>query len=100
MLLWSSLLQEEWNASFVKDITVLDGSVLTPGRQFSKVWELKNTGPGQWPEGTVLQFVGGDRMFAEGDKAPERMVTSPAVGGYVCLTLDLVAPKVPGRYIS
>ncbi|GJJ78084.1 next to BRCA1 gene 1 protein [Entomortierella parvispora] len=94
------LLQEEWSASFVKDVTVLDGSVLTPGKEFSKVWELKNTGPGQWPEGTVLQFVGGDRMFAEGAKAPERVVTSAPVGGYVCLTLDLVAPKVPGRYIS
>jgi hypothetical protein len=93
-------LQEEWKASFVKDITVLDGTVLAAGEPFAKVWELKNTGPGHWPEGTMLQFVGGDRMFAEGAKVPEQLVTSPDVGGYVCLTLDLVAPKVPGRYIS
>ncbi|KAG0052533.1 hypothetical protein BGZ83_002463 [Gryganskiella cystojenkinii] len=93
-------LQEEWNASFVKDITILDGTVLSPGKPFTKIWELSNAGPGQWPEGTTLQFVGGDRMFADGAKAPDSVVASPEVGGDVCVVLDLETPKVPGRYIS
>jgi hypothetical protein len=70
---------------------------------FVKVWEMSNSGPGVWPEGTVLQFVGGDRMFIEEEttvKSPEIRVSQAGVGEYVCISAALKAPSIPGRYIS
>ncbi|KAF9095829.1 hypothetical protein BGX23_012562 [Mortierella sp. AD031] len=91
------------NGIFVKDITLKDGSAVQSNADIVKVWEMSNSGPGVWPEGTVLQFVGGDRMFTEDDKdakSPEIKVSQAAVGEYVCISANLKAPSVPGRYIS
>jgi len=64
----SLLPKETLNGIFVKDITLKDGSAMQSNATFVKVWEMSNSGPGVWPEGTVLQFVGGDRMFTEEEK--------------------------------
>ncbi|KAK3842038.1 MAG: hypothetical protein J3R72DRAFT_400851 [Linnemannia gamsii] len=91
------------NGIFVKDITLKDGSPMQSNSTFVKVWEMSNSGPNVWPEGTVLQFVGGDRMFTEDDKdvkSPEIKVSQASVGDYVCISATLKAPSIPGRYIS
>lgn len=88
---------------FVKDVNIPDGFVLSTGSPFTKTWEMNNKGPGEWAQGTVLQFVGGDRMFGEDDnqmKNPDYKVTLADVGKSVRVSADLKAPSVPGRYIS
>jgi hypothetical protein len=35
-------------ATFIKDVTVGDGTVFTPGTEFTKIWRLKNTGKCSW----------------------------------------------------
>jgi hypothetical protein len=95
--------KEALNGIFVKDITLKDGSILQSNSTFVKVWEMSNSGPDAWPEGTVLQFVGGDRMFTEDDKnikSPEIKVSQAGVGEFVCISATLKAPSIPGRYIS
>ncbi|KAF9126716.1 hypothetical protein BGW39_006433 [Mortierella sp. 14UC] len=95
--------KETLNGIFVKDITLKDGSAMQSNSTFVKVWEMSNSGPSVWPEGTVLQFVGGDRMFTENDKnvkIPEIKVSQAGVGEYVCISATLKAPSIPGRYIS
>ncbi|KAF9961854.1 Next to BRCA1 protein 1 protein [Mortierella alpina] len=95
--------QETLNAAFVKDITHKDGEVLAPSTQFVKVWEMTNPGPEVWPEGVVLQFVGGDRMFLYDDvdaKAPETPVPQGRINEHVSISMPLKAPSTPGRYIS
>lgn len=95
--------QEALNAAFVKDITHKDGEVLAPGTQFVKVWEMTNPGPEVWPEGVILQFVGGDRMFNDDDvdaKTPEAPAPQARINEYVCISMPLKAPSTPGRYIS
>ncbi|KAG0202321.1 hypothetical protein BGX28_005142 [Mortierella sp. GBA30] len=97
--------QEALNAVFVKDITYRDGEVFLPGTSFVKVWEMANPGPARWPEGTVLQFVGGDRMFLEDDSnnattTPEILVPERRIDEYACISASLKAPSTPGRYIS
>ncbi|KAG0268369.1 hypothetical protein BGZ95_002481 [Linnemannia exigua] len=90
-------------AMFVKDININDGTVIQAGSQFLKIWEVSNPGTGQWPKNTVLQFVGGDRMFADVDTnktAPYFQISLAAVGESVCVTADLKAPPQPGRYVS
>ena len=36
------------SAEFIEDITVPDGTVMSPGEHFRKVWRLRNTGPCGW----------------------------------------------------
>ncbi|KAF9967501.1 hypothetical protein BGZ70_009340 [Mortierella alpina] len=71
--------QQTFNAAFVKNITHKDGEVLAPGAEFEKIWQMTNPGPEVWPEGVVLQFVGGDRMFMDDDVEYWRLV-SPISG--------------------
>ncbi|KAF9345753.1 hypothetical protein BGX26_002772 [Mortierella sp. AD094] len=94
-------LPETLFAKFVKDITLKDGSTVHTGASFLKVWEMANSGPQDWPEGTVLQFVGGDKMFVQDDSSSLEVKVGPAfVGECVCISANLKAPTVPGRYIS
>ncbi|KAF9352843.1 hypothetical protein BGX26_009359 [Mortierella sp. AD094] len=93
----------KYNASFVKDINLHDGTVIQAGSQFLKIWEMLNTGPGEWPKDTAIQYVGGDRMFTDADmdvKTPYFKIPLAAVDESVCVTADLKAPSQPGRYIS
>jgi len=53
--------KSELNAEFVKDLNYPDGSSISPGITFIKQWQLKNTGPIGWPEGSKLIFLRGNR---------------------------------------
>lgn len=90
------------DSAFVKDLAFKDGAVIQAGEPFLKVWELRNSGPGCWPEGTTLQFVGGDRMFIDDDvnKKTEATVSPIGVNEHTCIGLPLEAPANAGRYIS
>ncbi|KAF9433278.1 hypothetical protein BGZ76_009668 [Entomortierella beljakovae] len=91
------------DAIFVKDINLHDGTVIQAGSQFLKIWEMFNPGPNEWAKDTVVQFVGGDRMFTDADadvKLPSFKIPLPGVGKSDCVTADLKAPSQPGRYIS
>ena len=48
------------NAIYIADLTVPDGTVLKPGEDFKKVWQIRNTGSCTWDEGYALVFIGGD----------------------------------------
>ncbi|KAG0369070.1 hypothetical protein BC939DRAFT_503924 [Gamsiella multidivaricata] len=90
-------------AIFVKDINLHDGTMIQAGSQFLKIWEMSNSGSCDWPKDTVVQFVGGDRMFTDVDmhaKTPCFKIPLATVGESVCVTADLKAPASPGRYIS
>ncbi|KAF9134538.1 Next to BRCA1 protein 1 protein [Mortierella sp. GBA39] len=90
-------------ALFVKDININDGTTIQAGSQFLKIWEMSNPGVGEWPKDSVLQFVGGDRMFADVDaneSCPHFKISLAPVGESVCVTADLKAPPQPGRYVS
>ncbi|KAF9162476.1 hypothetical protein DFQ26_003530 [Actinomortierella ambigua] len=95
--------EQPLSAKFMSDVNLFDGTIIQAGSQFLKIWEMQNEGPREWPEGVVLQFVGGDRMFLEGQDhiaTPEFKVEKPSVGQALWVYADLKAPSVPGRYIS
>ncbi|MCI0555280.1 MAG: hypothetical protein L0287_30405 [Anaerolineae bacterium] len=48
------------NNLFIADLTIPDGTVLKPGEDFKKVWQVRNTGSCTWDEGYALIFIGGD----------------------------------------
>lgn len=85
-------------ARFVQDVNMGDrsGNVLAPGERFIKTWRMRNEGSTSWAENTVLAFVGGDQLGA-----PESVpVSIVAAGEEVDISVSMVAPNVPGRYVS
>jgi len=82
---------------FIKDVTVADGSLLTPGSEFSKVWRLKNIGTCTWDTDYTLVFSSGDRMQAT-RVIPLEDTVHP--GEKIDMKVDFVAPTEQGRYRS
>uniref|UniRef100_A0A1D1YF52 Next to BRCA1 gene 1 protein n=1 Tax=Anthurium amnicola TaxID=1678845 RepID=A0A1D1YF52_9ARAE len=92
------------NSCFIEDVNVPDGTVLVPQAQFLKIWKMSNNGSITWPESTVLQYVGGQRMFNDAliksGEEPKIHVGSVEVSKTVCISADLQAPSEPGKYVS
>lgn len=48
------------NCRFMLDVSILDGTVMTPSVPFTKIWRMKNNGNVVWPSGSQLVWIGGD----------------------------------------
>jgi len=48
------------NNVFEADLTIPDGTILKPGEDFVKIWQVRNTGNCTWDDGYSLVFIGGD----------------------------------------
>jgi len=84
----------DW-ASFVKDITIPDSTVLAPGETFTKIWRLKNRGTCTWTSDYMLVFSSGSQM---GGKAVVTFPGNIAPGQTVDVSVLLTAPSAPGSY--
>lgn len=83
------------HASFVKDVTVADGTAYAPGAEFSKTWRLRNNGSCTWNSSYALVFSSGDRMSGS------RVIPLPGnvrPGETVDVSVSLLAPTQQGRY--
>lgn len=88
------------DARFVQDVTIFDGTEFAPGAAFTKIWRLRNSGTCAWPKSTQLVHVGGDELgsiLAVTLELPEEGL-NPECEAEV--SVDLVAPQKPGRYVS
>lgn len=85
-------------AQFVRDETIPDGTVFSPGATFVKTWRLKNVGTCTWTPGYLLVFAHGQSMGPSG-RAPDPVVLpTVAPGRTVDLSISLIAPPAPGHY--
>lgn len=87
-------------ATFVRDVSIPDGTFLQPSTTFTKIWELKNTGSCPWNSTYSLVFANeGDLM---GGAITNPLIRSGAVqpGELVQVALDLKAPVALGDYKS
>ena len=75
--------------TFVKDVTIPDETQLSIGQQFTKTWEVKNSGSCQWTTGFKLAFSFGEPMG--GTSVP--MASVVAVGQTVDLSVNLKVPN-------
>jgi len=82
-------------ASFVSDVTYPDGSNVSLGGTFTKIWRVKNTGTCPWTTSYALVFVGGEKFNAP---TAVSMPTSVGPGQTVDLPINLIAPNNTGRY--
>lgn len=82
-------------ASFVSDVTYPDGSNVTLGGPFTKIWRIKNVGTCTWSTAYSLVFISGERFSAP---ASVTLANSVAPGQTVDLAINLTAPNNNGRY--
>ena len=82
-------------AEFVGDITVPNGTVMSPGATFTKTWRLKNLGPCAWTTSYHLVYFSGDPM---GTVFSAPFTQNVAVGQTVDISINLTAPNATGTY--
>ncbi len=78
------------------DVTILDGTSMTPGQEFVKTWKIKNTGSCAWGDGYTLTFSYGQKM----DGQPVPLGTVVQVGEEVEISVNFKAPTAIGEYTS
>ena len=82
-------------ATFIKDVTIPDGTIVSPGTTFKKTWRIQNAGTCTWTSSYALVFVSGDGMNTP---ANTNLSGNVNPGETVDLTLNLVAPTQKGHY--
>jgi hypothetical protein len=78
------------------DVTILDGTQMTPGQNFVKTWKIKNTGICSWGDGYGLIYAGyADKMSGQ----PVPLGTLVEVGQEVEVSVNFKAPtNIGGIY--
>jgi hypothetical protein len=79
---------------FVNDVTIPDGTVLTPGKNFVKTWTLMNNGTCPWTTNYKLVFISGESMG--GSSVP--LAGSVPAGQQSQVSVSLNAPANAGDY--
>jgi hypothetical protein len=83
-------------AQFVSDVTIPDGTVMSPGQKFTKTWSLKNVGSCAWVKGTYqIVYFSGEQMSAPASLA---FAEDVPVGGTAKFSIDMTAPATAGSY--
>ena len=85
------------NAVYVADVTIPDGTRISAGESFEKIWRVRNTGTTTWNNTYSLRFVNNDRMGGP-DSVPLTGAVAP--GDVVQVAVSLVAPAEAGRHRS
>jgi hypothetical protein len=83
------------DAQFVRDLSVEDYSLISPGASFVKTWRLKNVGHCSWNTDYMLVFDSGNAMDAKLSIPLPKYV---APNQTVDLSVNLRAPKIEGAY--
>ena len=78
------------------DVTIPDGTTMTPGQEFVKTWKIKNTGECTWGDGYSLIYSYGEKM--SGQPVPFGVVVAP--GQEVDISVNFKAPSKIGEYTS
>jgi len=78
---------------FITDITIPDGTVMTPNQAFTKTWRLQNIGFCSWTNYSLV-FDSGDAMGGAASSA----IGTTSSNGSVDISINLTAPATPGAY--
>lgn len=85
-------------ARFVADLSVPDGTQFQPGQAFQKGWRLQNSGNCDWAASFFLGFAFGNTPAAQMSGQPTRVGRIVPAGQTADITVNLVAPGLPGTY--
>ena len=85
----------DW-ATFIKDVTIPDGTLLSPGEVFTKTWRLQNRGTCTWTPDYDVVFYSGAQMSGASMQIPGYV----APGQTVDVSVTFTAPSAPGHYVG
>jgi hypothetical protein len=77
------------------DVTIPDDTKMQPEQSFTKIWRLQNIGACTWTRQYRIELFSGERMGAPAGVSLPKEVPP---GSSVDLSVDMVAPKVSGKY--
>ena len=80
-------------AVLLEDVTILDGTRVSPGQKFTKTWRFLNNGTCPWVDYTI-RFAAGDQMSAP-LSAPIPLTEAKSK---VDISVELTAPSADGSY--
>lgn len=86
-----------YQAQFVADVTVPDGTKYDANTPFKKTWRLRNIGTCAWSTSDSMIFESGAQMSAPASVA---LPSNVPVGGTVDISVDMKAPNSAGHYIG
>jgi hypothetical protein len=86
----------DW-VTFVKDVSIPDGTKFSSGDTFTKTWRLKNRGTCTWTPDYMLVFASGDQM---GGTTAVRLPGYVSPGQTVDVSVTLTAPAKRGHYVG
>jgi len=78
------------------DVTIPDGTAISPGSSIDKQWLVNNSGTCNWDSGYRLKWIGGDPLGA----AAEQALYPARAGTEATLKIAFTAPAEPGSYQS
>jgi hypothetical protein len=84
------------NLTFEADLTIPDGTIVTPGSSLDKRWQVQNSGTCNWDENYSLKLINGVEM----GQLPEQKLFPARAGSEFSLRLVFTAPSEPGAYRS
>jgi hypothetical protein len=84
------------DAAWVADVTVPDGTEMTPGQDFVKTWMIRNTGSCTWGTGYTLIHGYDERL----DGVAEPLTSAVAPGEEVEVSVRFRAPSNTGEHRS
>jgi hypothetical protein len=85
-----------YQAQFVADVTIPDGTSFQPNATFRKTWRLRNIGTCAWKNVTMV-FDSGTQM---GAPASVPVTNGIAPGQTVDVSVDMTAPANAGHYLG
>lgn len=77
-----------YNLAYGADVTIPDGTRMTPGQSFTKTWRVSNTGTCAWEAGFTFNVVSGDAMGASAVTLNQRV----EAGRQFEISVPMVAP--------
>ncbi len=84
------------NLLFIDDLTLPDGTVVTPGSSLDKRWLVQNNGNCNWDSRYRLRLIAGNALGA----ASEQALYPARAGMQATVRILFTAPLEPGEYLS
>ncbi len=81
------------NSTYISDVTIPDGTVMTPGQTFTKTWLIQNTGTCTWDTSYQIGFGFGEAMSG----ANTALTKTVAPGEQVQVSVNLTVPTKTGN---
>lgn len=87
----------DWDIATI-DVTIPDGTPMTPGQEFTKTWKIKNIGICTWDTSYKAIFSHSNPPNEQMSAQPVPLATLVAPGQEVEVSVQFKAPITPGEY--